>query len=73
MNVSAAAVEEGAWHAAALDGWALLLPLLSRNHALSLLNNQEPSFDRLGELLEAPSLEVICLSFIINIRRRKSE
>ncbi|KAJ8733029.1 hypothetical protein PYW07_015628 [Mythimna separata] len=58
VKVSGAAVEEGAWHAAALDGWALLFPLLSPNHALSLLNNQAPSFARLGELLEAVSLEV---------------
>ncbi|KAJ8733035.1 hypothetical protein PYW07_015634 [Mythimna separata] len=58
VRVSGAAVEEGALHAAALDGWALLFSLLSSNHALSLLNNQDPSFDKLGELLEAPSLEV---------------
>ncbi|KAJ8733034.1 hypothetical protein PYW07_015633 [Mythimna separata] len=58
VKVSGAAVEESALHAAALDGWALLFPLLTPNHALSLLNNQEPSFARLGELLEAASLEV---------------
>ncbi|KAJ8733031.1 hypothetical protein PYW07_015630 [Mythimna separata] len=58
VKVSGAAVEEGVWHAAALDGWALLFSRLSPNHALSLLNNQEPSFTRLGELLEAVSVEV---------------
>ncbi|KAJ8731746.1 hypothetical protein PYW08_014476 [Mythimna loreyi] len=58
VKVSGAAVEEGTLAAAALDGWALLFSLLSPNHALSLLNNQEPSFVRLGELLEAASVEV---------------
>ncbi|KAJ8733033.1 hypothetical protein PYW07_015632 [Mythimna separata] len=58
VKASGAAVEEGAWHAAALDGWALLFSMLSPNHALSLLNHQAPSFTRLGELLEAASLEV---------------
>lgn len=59
VKVSGAAVEEGAWHAAALDAWSLLLPLLSPGHALQLLTNQAPSFARLGDLLEAVSLEVI--------------
>ncbi|KAF9800528.1 hypothetical protein SFRURICE_005204 [Spodoptera frugiperda] len=58
VKVSGAAVEEGAWHAAALDAWSLLLPLLSPGHALQLLTNQAPSFARLGDLLEAVSLEV---------------
>ncbi|CAH1644579.1 unnamed protein product [Spodoptera littoralis] len=58
VKVSGAAVEEGAWHAAALDAWALLLPLLAPAHALALLTNQAPSFARLGDLLEAVSLEV---------------
>ncbi|XP_047020068.1 interferon-related developmental regulator 2 isoform X1 [Helicoverpa zea] len=58
VKVSGAAVEEGLWHAAALDGWALLLPLLAPTHALQLLTTQAPSFAKLGELLEAVSLEV---------------
>ena len=65
VNATHVAVEEGAWHAAALDGWALLLPLLSRNHALSLLNNRAPGFARLGELLEAPSVEVNYYYFLL--------
>ncbi|KAJ8733032.1 hypothetical protein PYW07_015631 [Mythimna separata] len=58
VKVSGEAVEEGALHAAALDGWALLFPLLSPNRARSLLNKQSPSFARLRELLKAASLEV---------------
>ncbi|KAH9637932.1 hypothetical protein HF086_017165 [Spodoptera exigua] len=58
VKVSGAAVDAGACHAAALDGWALLLPLLAPGHALALLTNQAPSFARLGDLLEAVSLEV---------------
>lgn len=58
VKVSGAVVEEGLWHAAALDGWSLLLPLLAPAHALSLLNTQPPSFSRLTDLLEACSLEV---------------
>ncbi|XP_022816060.1 interferon-related developmental regulator 1 isoform X2 [Spodoptera litura] len=58
VKVSGAAVEAGAAHAAALDAWALLLPLLAPAHALALLTHQAPSFHRLGDLLEAVSLEV---------------
>lgn len=65
VKVSGAAVEEGAWHAAALDAWSLLLPLLSPGHALQLLTNQAPSFARLGDLLEAVSLEVV-IHYIYN-------
>ncbi|CAH0626851.1 unnamed protein product [Chrysodeixis includens] len=58
VKVSSALLAAGGLHAAALDGWALLLPLLSPAHALSLLKNQPPSFARLSDLLEACSLEV---------------
>ncbi|KAJ8731744.1 hypothetical protein PYW08_014474 [Mythimna loreyi] len=58
VKASRAAVEEGTLHAAALDGWALLFPLLSRNHAKSLYKNQASNFAKLVELLEAESLEV---------------
>lgn len=58
VKVSGAAVEEGVWHAAALDGWALLLPLVPPSHARQLLNTHAPSFSRLADLLEACSLEV---------------
>ncbi|XP_053603147.1 interferon-related developmental regulator 1 [Plodia interpunctella] len=58
VKVSGAVIEEGNWHAAALDGWALLLTLLPAQHARSLVHSQPPSFHRLGELLDAASLEV---------------
>ncbi|XP_026328576.1 interferon-related developmental regulator 1 [Hyposmocoma kahamanoa] len=58
VKVSGSAVEEGLLHAAALDGWALLLTLLSPQHAHTLLHTQAPSFARLAELLEACSVEV---------------
>ncbi|XP_059052359.1 interferon-related developmental regulator 2 [Achroia grisella] len=58
VKVSGAVVEEGQWHAAALDGWALLLTLVPAPHADALLRDQPPSFTRLAELLEACSLEV---------------
>ncbi|XP_048485019.1 interferon-related developmental regulator 1 isoform X1 [Plutella xylostella] len=58
VKVTGSAVEEGAYHAAALDGWALLLPLLPAHHAAALLNEQPPGFARLGGLLEACSVEV---------------
>ncbi|XP_026490063.1 interferon-related developmental regulator 1 [Vanessa tameamea] len=58
VKVSGAAVEEGAWHAAALDGWALLLLLAEPAHARALLADRQPSFQRLAELLDACSLEV---------------
>ncbi|CAH2106963.1 unnamed protein product [Euphydryas editha] len=58
VKVSGAAVEEGAWHAAALDGWALLLLLAEPPHARALLADRAPSFARLAELLDACSLEV---------------
>ncbi|XP_060801177.1 interferon-related developmental regulator 2 [Amyelois transitella] len=58
VKVSGAVIEEGNWHAAAVDGWALLLTLLPAPHARSVLLSQPPSFARLGELLEAASLEV---------------
>lgn len=58
MKVSGSVVEEGALHAAAVDGWALLLPLLAPSHAASLLANTPPTFAKLAELLEACSLEV---------------
>ncbi|KAJ8731743.1 hypothetical protein PYW08_014473 [Mythimna loreyi] len=58
VKVSRVPVEEGALQAVALDGWALLFPLLSPDHALSLLHNQSPSFATLEKLLEAQSLEM---------------
>ncbi|CAH2075599.1 unnamed protein product, partial [Iphiclides podalirius] len=58
VKVSGPAVEEGSWHAAALDGWALLLSLLEPSHAAALLRSQPPSPRRLVQLLEACSLEV---------------
>ncbi|KAJ0179676.1 hypothetical protein K1T71_004267 [Dendrolimus kikuchii] len=58
VKVSGAVVDEGQWHAAALDGWALLLPLLAPRHAASVLQQHAPSFAKLAELLEACSLEV---------------
>lgn len=58
VKVSGTVVEEGQWHAAAVDGWALLLTLLPPEHADALLHNQPPSFAKLAELLEAHSLEV---------------
>ena len=67
VNASPEAVEEGAMHATALDGWALLLPLLSCNHALSILNNRAPGFAKLRELLQAPSVEV---SLFFNKKQR---
>ncbi|CAG9132765.1 unnamed protein product [Plutella xylostella] len=59
VKVTGSAVEEGAYHAAALDGWALLLPLLPAHHAAALLNEQPPGFARLGGLLEACSVELL--------------
>ncbi|CAG9560758.1 unnamed protein product [Danaus chrysippus] len=58
VKVSGAAVEEGSWHAAALDGWALLLALLDGRHAADTLRDRPPSFTRLAELLDACSLDV---------------
>lgn len=58
MKVSGAAVEEGVWHAAALDGWALLLLLAAPPHARALLAERAPGFARLAGLLDACSLEV---------------
>ncbi|CAK1552796.1 unnamed protein product [Leptosia nina] len=58
VKVSGAVVEEGGWHAAAIDGWALLLALTEPDHARSLLKEHPPSFARLADLLEACSLEV---------------
>ncbi|KAM3961594.1 LOW QUALITY PROTEIN: interferon-related developmental regulator 1 [Aphomia sociella] len=58
VKVSGAVLEEGQWHAAALDGWALLLTLLPAQHADTLMQTQGPSFSKLAELLEACSLEV---------------
>ncbi|XP_075970953.1 interferon-related developmental regulator 1 isoform X2 [Anticarsia gemmatalis] len=58
VKVSGAAVEEGGVHAAALDAWAVLLPLLAPAHALQLLSSAPPSFAKLADLLEACSLEV---------------
>ncbi|XP_045764720.1 interferon-related developmental regulator 1 [Maniola jurtina] len=58
VKVSGAAVEEGVWHAAALDGWALLLALTEPQHARTLLADRQPSFRRLAEMLDACSLEV---------------
>ncbi|XP_041976395.1 interferon-related developmental regulator 1 [Aricia agestis] len=48
VKVCGDAVECGGWHAAALDGWALLLPLAPA----------VPSVARMAGLLHAPSLEV---------------
>lgn len=53
MKTSGEAVEEGAWHAAALEAWALLLSLLAPAHARQLLRGA-----RLAQLLEAPALDV---------------
>ncbi|CAF4904645.1 unnamed protein product [Pieris macdunnoughi] len=58
VKVSGSVVEEGAWHAAAIDGWALLLALTEADHARALLKDNPPSFARLADLLEACSLEV---------------
>ncbi|CAG4976822.1 unnamed protein product [Colias eurytheme] len=58
VKVSGAVIEEGGWHAAALDGWALLFALISPDHARSLLKDHAPSFDKLADLLSACSLEV---------------
>ncbi|XP_049866421.1 interferon-related developmental regulator 2-like [Pectinophora gossypiella] len=58
VKVSGAAVEAGALHAAALDGWALLLTLPPAAHAAALLAAQPPGLARLRDLLEAHSLEV---------------
>ncbi|XP_072940961.1 interferon-related developmental regulator 1 [Epargyreus clarus] len=58
VKVSGAAVEEGGWHAAALDGWALLLAAADGRRAAALLRDAPPSFARLADLLEACSLEV---------------
>jgi hypothetical protein len=57
VKVSGEAVEQGALHAAALDGWALLLPLLAPAHAAATLN-RAPGVARLAELLQAHALEV---------------
>lgn len=58
VKVSGEAVECGAWHAAALDGWALLLPLAEPPHVRALLEERPPSVDRLADLLLAPSVDV---------------
>ncbi|CAK1604580.1 unnamed protein product [Parnassius mnemosyne] len=58
VKVSGAVVEEGAWHAAALDGWALLLALAEPAHAAALLRAHAPSPARLAQLLAAASLDV---------------
>ncbi|CAH0729028.1 unnamed protein product, partial [Brenthis ino] len=58
VKVSGSAVEEGGWHAAALDAWALLLALAEPRHARALLLERQPSFARLADLLDACSLEV---------------
>ncbi|KPJ01641.1 PREDICTED: interferon-related developmental regulator 1 [Papilio xuthus] len=58
VKVSGAAVEEGLWHAAALDGWALLFALAEPAHAAAMLRAHPPSPARLLQLLEACNLEV---------------
>ncbi|XP_028177309.1 interferon-related developmental regulator 2 [Ostrinia furnacalis] len=58
VKVSGPVLEEGAWHAAALDAWALLLSLLSAPHAASLLQATAPAMARFAELMAACSLEV---------------
>ncbi|XP_068630266.1 interferon-related developmental regulator 1 [Battus philenor] len=58
VKVSGAAVEEGAWHAAALDGWALLMSLAEPAHAAALLRSHPPGPARLLQLLSACNLEV---------------
>ncbi|XP_037298927.1 interferon-related developmental regulator 2 isoform X2 [Manduca sexta] len=58
VKVSGCLLEAGALHAAALDGWALLLTLLAPEHARALLQAAAPSFRRLADLLQACSLEV---------------
>ncbi|KAL4704019.1 hypothetical protein ACJJTC_018059 [Scirpophaga incertulas] len=63
VKVSGAAVEEGVLHAAALDGWALLLALLEAPLAAHTLRTGPPSLHRLADLLAAHSIEVTeCLS-----------
>ncbi|CAB3242866.1 unnamed protein product [Arctia plantaginis] len=58
VKTSGSAVEEGAWHAAALEAWALLLSLLAPEHARQLLRSTPPGVARLAHLLEAPALDV---------------
>ncbi|XP_061709869.1 interferon-related developmental regulator 2 isoform X2 [Cydia pomonella] len=58
VKVSGQAVEQGALHAAALDGWALLLSLPPAEHAAALLRSSPPGLPRLADLLTAASLEV---------------
>ncbi|XP_050676054.1 interferon-related developmental regulator 2 [Leptidea sinapis] len=58
VKVSGAAVEEGAFHAAAVDGWALLLAACTPERARQLLQQQEPSLARLADLLHAHAIEV---------------
>ncbi|KAL4720329.1 hypothetical protein ACJJTC_018525 [Scirpophaga incertulas] len=58
VKVSGAAVEEGVLHAAALDGWALLLALLEAPLAAHTLRTGPPSLHRLADLLAAHSIEV---------------
>lgn len=63
--MSGSVVEEGSLHGAALDGWALLLSLLSDDHAAEVLRNHPPSVARLGDLLEACSLDVSTSIFLL--------
>ncbi|KAL0891829.1 hypothetical protein ABMA27_015093 [Loxostege sticticalis] len=58
VKVSGSVIEEGTWHAAAIDGWALLLTLLGPAHARTVLDAMAPEMARLAELMEACSLEV---------------
>ncbi|XP_013136948.1 PREDICTED: interferon-related developmental regulator 1 [Papilio polytes] len=58
VKVCGAAVAEGPLHAAALDGWALVLALAEPAHAAALLRAGPPAPHRLLQLLEACSLEV---------------
>ncbi|XP_063532617.1 interferon-related developmental regulator 2 [Cydia strobilella] len=58
VKVSGLAVEQGALHAAALDGWALLLSLPPAEHTAALLRTTPPGLPRLADLLTAASLEV---------------
>ncbi|XP_063378932.1 interferon-related developmental regulator 2 [Cydia fagiglandana] len=58
VKVSGLAVEQGALHAAALDGWALLLSLPPAEHTAALLRTAPPGLPRLADLLTAASLEV---------------